>query len=120
MGSPERAPEAPESTPICNQELWGELSVFLQGRWPDVRNLSLPYRCSLQRVADKLRQGTCSVRSCPNLLLGLAHCSCFCPSQCPMMNLYSCPITRQQTFVSLSQTCSVDKAFFYGAVVQAS
>lgn len=31
-----------------------------------------------------LLQGTCSVRSRPDLLLGLAHCSCFCPSQCPM------------------------------------
>jgi hypothetical protein len=62
----------------------GELSVFLQGRWPDVRNLCLPYKCPLHRVTDKPHQGTCSVRWCPNLLLGLAHSSCFCPSQCPL------------------------------------
>lgn len=61
-----------------------ELSVFLQGRWPDVRNLHLPHKCPLHWVIDKFHQVTCSVRSCPNLLLDLAHCSCFCPSQCPL------------------------------------
>lgn len=98
---------------------WGKSSLS-SGEVARCKKTELVIKCSLHQIADKLLQGTCSVRSCPNLLLGLAHCSCFCPSQCPMGEPYSCHITRQHTSLSFSQTCSVDKAFFYGAVVQAS
>lgn len=62
---------------------WGKSSLS-SGEVSRCKKTKLVIKCCLHQIADKLLQGTCSVRSCPNLLLGLAHCSCFCPSQCPM------------------------------------
>lgn len=120
MESPKRVLEAPESTQIHNQGLGESFLSFFRGggqMWET-------YTCRTNVLYTELLVNLIKV---PVLSGRVLICSWVwltlvvsVPASVPWVNLYSCHITRQNTFISFSQTCSVDKAFFYGADVQAS
>lgn len=109
-------PRKPLRALCCPGRSWrkGFLS-FSGGVGRMLRNSSFPppgwpyvSECSPQRVAEELFKVPVPVRSSHDLLLALARCSCF-----SCVCLYSWHTTRQPTFVPLSHTCSVDKAFLW-------
>lgn len=98
---------------------WGKSSLS-SGEVARCKKTKLVIQIFSTQIADKLLQA-------PVLSGHVLICSWVwltavvsVPASVPWVNLYSCHITRQHTSISFSQTCSVDKAFFYGAVVQAS